>query len=417
MRFFWKFIKRQTVQIRNGGALTISNKLKKIYPHIIFFPLYVLAFPIVIFIRLLAPIILIRWYGIVASRIGTFAANIELYLCEKECGINVPNKSHFDIIFIEQLPVCNKQLYLMWKRVLRIWPRFIFYPIMIVNKIIPGGGSHEFSVSSIDRDVNNLYDKTSPHLFFTKEEEEKGAQGLLDLGIPKKSKFVCLIVRDNAYLPNLDYHSYRDGDINSYVLAAEELASRGFYVIRMGVMVNQPINSQNSKIIDYASNGSRSDFMDIYLGAKCTFCLTSATGYDAIPTIFRKPLALVSVPVGYISTFSKNFLSITKHHMSLIDGHELTFDEIFDKNVAFALSSENFKENEVYLVDNSPEEIRDLAIEMDDHINGYLDQESEDRKDIYKKKYLNYLNKDQKKLHGNIKSLFSSRFLEKNTFF
>ena len=47
-----------------------------------------------------------------------------------------------------------------------------------------------------------------------------------------------------------DYHSYRDGDIEKYILAAEELASRGYYIFRMGINVIKPSRSSNPKIID-----------------------------------------------------------------------------------------------------------------------------------------------------------------------
>ena len=417
MIIFWNFLKRQVAQIIKGDLLVISNKLKIIYPHLIYFPMYVLSIPFVMIIRLIGPIFLIRWQGICASRIGEFAANLELYLCEKELGLNLPSQFYFDIFFVEHVPICNQQLHLMWKRILRIWPRFIFYPIKVVNKIIPGGDSHEFLPSCRDRDIHNLYDKTLPYLSFTKEEEQRGARILLNLGVPKEGKFVCLMVRDSAYLPDNHYHSYRDGDINNYILAAEELTSRGYFVIRMGAAVNYPIKSQNSRIIDYSTNGARSDFMDIFLGAKCTFCISTSTGIDSIPTIFRKPCVFVTVPVGYIFTFSKNFLSITKHHMSISNRKELSLDEIFDNNVAYALTTDEFKNNGVYLVDNSPEEIRDLVIEMDDRINGNSLDEHKASKSKSIENYLNNLNKDQKNLHGNINSLFGSKFLEKNSSF
>ena len=416
MNNFLSFFNRQVIQILKGDSKVFFNKLKKIYPHIVYFPLYVLAIPFVIIIRVLRPIFLIRWQSILATRLGHFAANLELYLCEKESGINVPSQLYLDIFFIGHKPICNHQLYIMWKRVLRIWPRLIFYPLMVTNRIIPGGGDHEIATSSNDRDVNNLYDETLPHLSFTKEEENRGEMGLLELGIPADSKFICLTVRDSAYLPELSYHSYRDGDINKYILASEKMADRGYYVIRMGAKVNEKLKSQNPRIIDYAANGARSEFMDIFLGAKCTFCISTSTGFDAIPTIFRRPIVFITVPIGYIYTFSKKFISITKHHISIEDGHELSLDEIFDNNIAYALESEEYKKNGVYLVDNSEEEIRDLVIEMDDRIKGNWIEKNNTKQNKFKVSFLANLNKDQRNLHGRFESLFGSKFLEKNNF-
>ena len=136
------------------------------------------------------------------------------------------------------------------------------------------------------------------------------------LGVQRLSaRFVCFIVRDSSYLDSLplyrhldlSYHSYRDCNIQNYVLAAEELAERGYYVIRMGAKVKEAFNVKHPNIIDYAFNGMRSDFMDIYLGAKCTFCVTVGTGFDSIPFIFRRPIVDTNfVPLGFFSTKTCN---------------------------------------------------------------------------------------------------------------
>ena len=81
-------------------------------------------------------------------------------------------------------------------------------------------------------------------------------------------------------------------------MAAEELAKRGYYVFRMGVNVLKPLKSSNSKVIDYANLQIRSDFMDIYLAAKCSFCVSTFAGFDEICHDFRKPLVYTNaVPI------------------------------------------------------------------------------------------------------------------------
>ena len=58
----------------------------------------------------------------------------------------------------------------------------------------------------------------------------------------------------------------------------------------MGAIVEKPFKSKNPKIIDYANSNLRSDFMDIYLGAKCTFCISTGSGFQCLPVLFRKPI-------------------------------------------------------------------------------------------------------------------------------
>ena len=59
--------------------------------------------------------------------------------------------------------------------------------------------------------------------------------------------------------------------------------------------VLKPLKSSNSKIIDYANSNLRSDFLDIFIGAHCSFYLGCFGGFSSIPYIFRKPIAGVSL--------------------------------------------------------------------------------------------------------------------------
>ncbi len=226
--------------------------------------------------------------------------------------------------------------------------------------------------------------------------------------MPQDAKFVCLNVRDSGYLNKYkkstlrdwSYHNYRDGDIDKYVLAAEELARRGYYVFRMGINVLKPLKSSNPKVIDYANSKIRSDFMDIYLGAKCRFCISTSSGFDGIPTIFRKPIAFTChVPFGnfaYLRKSNKGTLVLTKHHINKKNRKKLTISEIFSSNVAVSFCTNEFKKNEVELEENSPEEIRDIVIEMDERLNGNWKETREDL--LLQKKFWSLFEENIKKI-------------------
>ena len=84
--------------------------------------------------------------------------------------------------------------------------------------------------------------------------------------------------------------------------------------------------------------------------------------------IFRRPIALIDIPLGDLHSFSDKFLLLTKHHVLKTNNKKLSLSEIFSHGVAFSFLQKIFEENEVKIVDNSPEEIRDLAIEMLDNL-------------------------------------------------
>lgn len=411
-------IKNQIWQIWKGDTTLLIHKLLKLCA----FPFVLLAsIPTVIVIRLIRPWFLIRFGNLISNRIGHFAANTELYLCERKALINTPKVKYIDI-FYPDLNVCNIQMLVMWKRLLHIWPRIVVRPVQFINKCIPGWQIHEVNqVTQSDRDIHNLLLRFPAHLEFTHEENVKGQLGLAAMGISQHDRFVCLLVRDNAYLNDQSwaYHSYRDSDISNYLLAADELANRGYYVIRMGAKVSAPLVSENPKVLDYASNGMRSDFMDIYLGAKCDFCLSTSSGWDAIPMIFRRPIAFTnSVPIGYFFTFLPNSLALTKKHLSLEDNKYLSLAEIFERGLGFCLHSSDYENKQIRLVENTPQEIRDLCTEFEERLAGTWITEEQDenlQKRFWEVFPMNVVNsQNHKPLHGQIHLRYSTHFLRKN---
>lgn len=375
---YWANIfKTQLAQIRKGGRVVLIRKITKV-------ALLITACLVVILIRMMKPWLLVRLRELNSPRIGHFAANTELYLCERDANINMPKQRHLDIFIMHPL-ISNQQLAKMWMRVMRVWPLFgLLSLVMRLNRLLPGAEAHEISNSQSDRDVHNLLDKFPPHLKFTAEEQLLGSRCLQEMGIPHGSLFVCLIVRDSAYLDShikvdWSYHNYRDSDVSNCVLAAEALAELGYFVIRMGAKVNAAMKSNNPRIIDYATNGKRSDFLDIFLGATCEFCISAAVGFEAIPTIFRRPVALINnVPLAYFPTYREQYLGIFKHHVHVKTNQELTLKEIFSTGVGFALRTNDFTLKEVKLVENTPEEIRDLVIEMHKRLRGTWQEEPGD---------------------------------------
>ncbi|MBL4818139.1 MAG: TIGR04372 family glycosyltransferase [Deltaproteobacteria bacterium] len=330
------------------------------------------ALPVLILIRLIRPFLLVRLENIGPS-MGPLALHPEIYLCEQEVGVRVPKKRYKDIFYSPEI-VCNYQMFKMWKRVIFIWPYWTFGIVAWLNDLIPGGSSHKFCFYD-DRDVNNLLEKTKPHVNFSIGEEERGRIGLSLLGIPEGSPFVCFLVRDGAYgdlVGSEKYHRlFRNTDIDNYVLAMEALVNRGYYVIRMGATASKPLNTFNSKIIDYAMNGMRSEFMDVYLGSKCAFCVTTSSGWDAIVALFRRPLVITNqTPAFQPYTHLDKILITFKKHINSKDGRELSLSEIFSVGAGFFGRTYYYDLAGIELIENSPKEICDVVIEMAERLDG-----------------------------------------------
>lgn len=411
------YFARQRDHLREGGWPALRRKLGIAGRAIVRLPVLLLTLPfallVVLGVRLLRPFHVVRFGEINGWRIGP-AQNVELYLCERDAGINTP-KTGFTDIWYYLNPPCNRQLDRMWRRVLRIGPSMLLKPVAGINALLPGGDMHRIGDNTWkDRDVHNLTDRIPAHLTFLPDEEERGQAGLRALGIPPGAPFVCLIVRDSSYLDKTmpwrswHYHDHRDCNIQNYALAAQELTRRGYYVIRMGAVVREPFRLAHPMVIDYATNGSRSEFMDIYLGAKCAFCISNSTGYDAVPFIFRRPIVFVDhVPLGLFTTYSSRFLATTKMHRRRASGRLMTFHEIFESGAAYFTRADQFEEAGIDLLESAPAEIAAVVLEMESRLRGAWRATDDD--EVLQQRFWRPYPKGT--LHGELRSRVGAEFL------
>ena len=284
-------------------------------------PIIILASPLVIIIRLLRPFLIIRIGKDDIGRIGgTYSSN--LYLSEKSHGRH--GGRIFDwFYFVESINDVNQQWEKMWKTVLPHLPiANVWKYVTRLNRLLPRYEAHEVPDNHVYPDLktwqehlrNPCYGKirkyneglkdvlnnAKPNIFFNNKEIKDGQIVVENLGIPANKQYICFHARDSEYLNAVgktidwSYHNYRDSSILNYLSAAEEMANRGYYAVRMGAKVKDRITSVHPRVIDYATNGNRSDFNDIYIGSHCRFFFCSDGGMSAIPEMFRIPCVYVN---------------------------------------------------------------------------------------------------------------------------
>ena len=417
------FIRRQIAQIQQGGQAVVMRKFRRVLKPLFLLPVCLFSvFPLLL-IRLARPFVLIRLGALHSERIGVFTQIPEVHLCERDAGINQPSGKHIDIWCFGDW-ISNKQLALMWRRTFRVWPFVLVKPLRSVNRLIPGGDQHAIGKNNA-RDTHNLFDRFPAHLQFTAREESFGINELERLGVAKGSKFVCLLARDGSFqttaTPGHDwsFHDYRNMDVNRFALVARQLASLGCFVLRMGSVVKERLECQDPRVIDYATSGMRSDFMDVYLGAKCEFCVTIGSGWDGVPYIFRRPIVYVNmVPLGGIYTFSSRYINITKRHWSIKDNRELTLSEIITRGLHLCYNTVEYQSQGVRLIENTSEEIYDVVIEMYERLKGTWKPHEED--ETLQKRFWEIFTKGGapeywgRPLHGEIRARFGASFLRNN---
>ncbi len=328
---------------------------------------------LVVFVRILRPVLLVRLGPLASDRIGNFALFTEIFLCGKDAGLH--SKNTFDI-FYHASPMSNCQLKKMWERVLIVAPfRRLMLLAVRINNFFPGHEKHIVPIRE-GRDLYGLYRTIGCHVAFTAQEEKLGSGGLRAMGIQQDSPFVCFHSRDPLYLKKMissrdwSYHDYRDFGVNDYAQAAEELARRGYYCLRMGAIVEERFITENLKIIDYAEK-YRTDFLDIYLSSKCKFFIGCGSGIDEIPKLFRRPVVYVNfIPLNCPEVVNSVNLFIPKKIWSRKEKRLLTFKEIMDSEIGRFILKEDYESAGFDIINNTPEEIKAVIEEMDERLKG-----------------------------------------------
>jgi putative glycosyltransferase (TIGR04372 family) len=408
-RIDMNFLMSQYKQLAEGGFPVLIKKARKT----VFLGIAALFIPVIFIVRVLRPVVLIRFGPLRSNRIGHFALNTEVYLCNRD---HWGPKKVIDL-FYHLKPICNTQLRTMWERILLVSP--IIEVLHTANSLLPDYELHETPVMQSALDHRNFMATTKPHLNFTSDEEKKGMNGLRKLGIPEGAAFICFSNRDAVYLnavqPGIDwtYHDVRNSKIASYLPAVEAMTHRGYYGVRMGSLVKEPVRTDNPMIIDYATNG-RSDFMDIFLCAKAKMYLGDTAGIHTVSKIFRVPIVYTNIArfsLVELDYLSFNALFIPKMIWSAHEDRSLTFKEMLNLENIPPLSFDRYcVEHGLSIVDNTTEEIAELAVEWEERRRGVF-KESQDDTELQK---LFWKECQREHIHEKKKARIGTQFLRDN---
>ena len=128
--------------------------------------------------------------------------------------------------------------------------------------------------------------------------------------------------------------------------------------------------------------------MDIFLPSKLNFAVSSATGLDAIPIIFKVPIVEVSVaPLISIRPYTNKIKILFKTYYSKTLARKLTLDEIFKFNLHDLQG--NDLNDEIEFIHPSSKEITSAALEIHEELSNNFNNtdEEENLQNNFKIKY------------------------------
>lgn len=262
----------------------------------------------------------------ISLRLGTFdASRVGHFVSETDLALSIWGRHHRHergrrwLLYVMPRDVCNEQLRIMYMRTLRTLEgvtlidereshlaRLLIEPIRLLEarsrQGSPVGAFHCGSPISGGLDAWGLTDSGRPFIAFTNDEAETAWHALKPLGITPGQPYVCLHVRDSAYLeqalPGMewDYHNYRNPPPSTYVQAIRKLCDLGYIVVRMGKHASMDETFTSAGALDYTTFAGRSDLLDVFLYANCSFVISgSASGIDQLGTAFQKPTLITNL--------------------------------------------------------------------------------------------------------------------------
>ena len=228
-----------------------------------------------------------------------------------------------------------------------------------------------------------------PQISLNSDDHARGVRLLEAIGIPDGSEYVCFHARDRLYKDSPDAqidqesfwykHDHRYCDERNFLKAADYLTRQGIYVIRVGFEVERPLDTQNPMIVDYPvsfrPNLTRIDreFIDVYISGTCKFFLGNTSGIYVLASIFGVPIAYTNmipicdngrtpedifIPRKYFDTKNECFLP-----------YRSILDRGWDKDTLTQEQLENLAADGIQIVENTADEICDLAVEMNERID------------------------------------------------
>ncbi len=212
-----------------------------------------------------------------------------------------------------------------------------------------------------------------PLLTLSDSDRERGWQCLRDLGVPTDAWFVCLHVREGK----TTLQDFRSANIKTYRLAMESIIARGGWVIRMGDPFMPPLPPR-SQVIDYVHSRIHSDWMDVFLWASCRFFIVNHSGPAWVPSTFGVPCVVTNwCSQGLLPWFSKD-ICIFRLNWSEHEARYMNFAEVISSALAWTECTEYRNSQGIKIVENTPEELNDVVIEMLDRLEGNLQYSAED---------------------------------------
>ena len=312
----------------------------------------------------------------------------------------------------------NSVLANLWKQ------RLLVAPSWLIDGLV--GVGERFKFLSLELPSTSIHAPAYHHtssfgpLRLSPQQNQEGRKGLIEMGIDPNRPYVCLVVRDGGHYsdpsgPENPAYEFRNYDIDDFSELAVSLIQRGYQVVRLGAGREKPFSIKYDGLHDYATSKYRSELLDVYLAANCSFAVSTQTGPDAVCLLFRRPVCFVEIPV-YSQMFFGSGLAVWNPVVYERNGQKLSLCEIAKSDLLWAKASDE-------LLNQGISGIRSTSVEMVQNVASFIDYfeskfllspEDVQRSFAANQILENALGDRGREVFGEVKALFNPAFLKRN---
>jgi putative glycosyltransferase (TIGR04372 family) len=322
-----------------------------------------------ILLRVLRPVVTIRFRNLPADEIGPLTVVSQHYLRIKEAQ---QKKRQLDFWYLkDSVKVSNDYMLSFVKSQIKVRRSRFIELVAAISEKLPGAQHHQ-----IESEIRiTLLEGVGKKLKLPQKDRDSSSEYVKKIGIDPQKEFIALMVRDGAYKSDIvqantqvrtDKEIYRNQDVNDYLQVAEKFASMNVQIVRMGAKVERPFTSNSPLIIDYASTGMRTEAADIYLASECAMCISTNLGFDHIAAMSGKLRVITNqaLIIQASTLFYSTDVFILQRFIERSSGRLLTLSE--------SLQFEEIRNLDWYhkvidrgldFVRNTPEEILEASLE------------------------------------------------------
>ena len=306
-----------------------------------------------------------------------------------------------------------------------LWKQRLFVaPSWLINGLVSVG--NQFKFLSLETPRASIFAPAYHHtssvgpLQLSAKQNQEGRNSLIEMGIDPNRPYICLVVRDGGHYsdssePENPAYQFRNYDIDDFSELALSLIQRGYQVVRLGAGREKPFSIKYDGLIDYATSRFRSELLDVYLAANCSFAVSTQTGPDAVCLLFRRPVCYLEIPV-FSQMFFGSGLTVWNPVIYERSGQKLSLCEIAASDLLWANNTDAVLNEGVRGVRSSSTEMVQNVASFVDYFESKFQLSPEDAQRSFVANQIleNALGDKGKEVFGEVEALFNPAFLKRN---